>query len=211
MKKSFIIISLIILASFAISAYLYPQMPDRMISHWGINGEANGYMGKFWGLFLMPVISLAVFLLLILIPKLDPLKANVEKFKKQFNNFIVFIILFFFYIYLLTVFWNLGSRFDMNRAIAPAFGILFYYCGVLIESAKKNWFIGIRTPWTLSSEEVWDKTHKLGGKLFKITGAISFLGLFFPRLAFLFILVPVLFSTLYVIVYSYFEYKKVIK
>lgn len=211
MKKSFIIISLIILISFGIGVYFYPQMPDKMVSHWGTSGEANDYMGKFWGLFLMPIISLVVFLFLILIPKLDPLKMNVEKFRKQFDNFTIFIILFLFYIYLLTIFWNLGIQFDMNQAIAPAFGILFYYCGVLIENSKRNWFIGIKTPWTLSNDEVWDKTHKLGGKLFKITGVISLLGLFFPQFAFLFILIPVLFSTLYAVVYSYFEYKKIVK
>ncbi len=211
MKKSAIIISLIILASFAVGIYLYPQMPGKMVSHWGFNGEANGYMSKFWGLFLMPIVSLAMFLFLIFIPKIDPLRANIEKFRKYFDSFIIFIILFFFYIYLLTIFWNLGARFDMNQAIAPAFGILFYYCGVLVESSKRNWFIGIRTPWTLSSDEVWDKTHKVGGKLFKIAGIVSFLGLLFPRLAFFFILVPVIFATIFSVIYSYFEYRKILK
>jgi len=67
----------------------------------------------------------------------------------------------------------------MGQMMVPALGILFYYCGILIENAKRNWFIGIRTPWTLSNEKVWERTHKIGGKLFKIAGLIAFLWYFF--------------------------------
>jgi len=99
----------------------------------------------------------------------------------------------------------------MPQALSPAFAILLYYSGTLTEKAKQNWFVGIRTPWTLSSEKVWQKTHKIGGKLFKICGIIALLGFFFPDLAFLFILVPLLSVCVYTIVYSYFEYKKEVK
>jgi len=92
--------------------------------------------------------------------------------------------------------------------MAPAMGILFFYAGVLIENSKMNWFIGIRTPWTLSSESVWDKTHKLGAKLFKASGIIAFAGLIFPALAFYFVLIPVIISALWTIIYSYLEYQK---
>jgi len=208
MKKNNIIIILIILISFFIGVYFYPQMPDEMASHWNIKGEVDDYMLKFWGLFLMPIISLGLFLLFILIPKIDPLKDNIEKFRKYFDAFIVLIIVFLFYIYLLSIFWNLGFRFDMGRLMVPALGILFYYCGILVENAKRNWFIGIRTPWTLSNEKVWEKTHKIGGKLFKIAGLIAFLGIFFPNYSFYFILVPVLLVAVYTIAYSYSEYQK---
>ncbi len=183
-------------------------MSEKMASHWNIQGEVNGYMSKFWGLFLMPIISIGLLILFILIPKIDPLKANINKFRKYFDGFIVLIMIFLFYIYLLTLFWNLGFRFDMGRLMVPALGILFYYCGILVENAKRNWFIGIRTPWTLSNEKVWEKTHKIGGKLFKIAGLIALLGIFFPNYAFYFILVPVLLVAVYTIAYSYFEYQK---
>jgi len=117
-------------------------------------------------------------------------------------------MLFLLYIYLLTLFWSLGYRFDMGRLMAPALAILFYYCGVLTEHAKKNWFIGIRTPWTLSSDYVWEKTHQIGGKLFKIAGAIAILGVFFPRFSFHFILIPAIFAGIYTMAYSYFAYRK---
>ena len=208
MRKSSIIVLLIILTSFIIGIYFYPQIPDKMASHWNFRNEVDNYMPKFWGLFLIPLVSLGLFLLFILIPKIDPLKANIEKFRKYFDTLIVLLILFLFYLYLLTIFWNIGLKFSMAKFLLPAYGILFYYCGVLIENAKRNWFIGIRTPWTLSSEKIWRKTHKIGGKLFKVAGVIAFLGILFPSYAVFLVLVPAILIIVYVIIYSYFEYQK---
>ena len=208
MKKSKVIILFMILLSFLIAIYFYPQMPEKIASHWNSQGQVNGYMSKFWGLFLMPFISIALFLLFIIIPKIDPLKKNIEKFRKYFDLLIIFIFIFLFYIYTLTILWNLGITFNMTLAMVPALGILFYFVGIVTEKAKRNWFIGIRTPWTLSSDIVWNKTHKIGGKLFKIAALIAFSGLFFPKYAILLVIVPVILVALYTIVYSYFEYKK---
>ncbi len=82
--------------------------------------------------------------------------------------------------------------------------------GVMMENAKRNWFIGIRTPWTMSSDSVWNKTHAIGGKLFKISGGIAFLGVLFPDYAFFLVIAPIILSALYVTAYSYFEYKKTV-
>ena len=211
MRKSGIIIAGIILLSFAIGVYFYPQMSEKIASHWNAQGQADGYVPKFLGLFLMPFISVGCFLLFILIPKLDPLKANISKFRKYYDVFVMADIAFLFYLYLLTIFWNLGLRYNMIQFLLPALGILFYYCGILTENAKRNWFIGIRTPWTLSSEKVWDKTHKIGGKLFKISGVITLLGIFFQSFAIFFVLVPVISVAVYTVIYSYFEYQREMK
>lgn len=208
MRKSAILILAIILLSFAVSAYFYPQMPEKVASHWNAQGEVDGYMSKFWGLFLMPLISVGLFLLFLIIPKIDPLKANIEKFRNYFDSFILLIFIFLFYIYLLTIFWNLGYVFNMNLVMFPALGILFFGIGILLKHCKRNWFIGIRTPWTLSSDKVWKKTHELGSKLFKVCGVIAFFGIIFQSYATLFILAPVLLTAAYTIVYSYFEYRK---
>jgi len=208
MKKSEIIILGIILLSFITGIYFYPQMPEKMASHWNIYGNVDDYMPKCSGLFLMPIISIGLFFLFILIPRIDPLKENIDKFRKHFDRFIVLIMLYLFYIYLLTIFWNIGIKFNIVRFTVPALGILFYYTGVLIENSKRNWSIGIKTPWTLSSETVWNETHKVGGKLFKIAGIISILGIFFPKYAMFFVLIPIILSSIYTIVYSYLQYKK---
>lgn len=206
-KAQFIVLAIIAIAVL-VGICLYPKAPQEMASHWNSQGEVNGYLPKFWGLFLMPIISLAMFLFFALIPKIDPLKENIKIFRKYFDSFIILIIAFMMYAHALTLFWNFGFRFDMGQMLVPAMGILFYYCGVLIENSKRNWLIGIRTPWTLSSDSVWEKTHKLGGILFKVSGAIAVLGVFFPDFAFLILMIPVIFSAVFTAVYSYFEYRK---
>jgi uncharacterized membrane protein len=209
MKKSEWIIVAIISISFLLGIILYSEMPDKFASHWNAKGIVDGYMSKFWGLFLMPIISVILFVLFMFIPRIDPYKKNIDKFRRHYDNFIVLIMIFLFYIHILTIFWNLGIKFNLLRFLAPAFAILFYYAGVLIQNAKRNWFIGIRTPWTLSNEKVWNNTHKLGGKLFKLCGMLSLFGILFPNYAIWFVLIPIIFTSIYVIFYSYFEYKKV--
>ncbi|MFH1637173.1 MAG: SdpI family protein [Candidatus Woesearchaeota archaeon] len=208
MKKTIAISLIIIAVSFAVAFCFYSKMPGLMASHWNSKGEVDGYMPQFWGLFLMPLVSLGMFLLFVFIPRIDPLKKNIRKFIGYYHGFIVVMLSFLLYIYLLTIFWNLGFSFNMTRLLLPALAVLFYYVGVMVSHAKRNWFIGIRTPWTLSSDRVWEKTHRVGGRLFKYSSAIIFLGLFFDQYAILFILVPVLGTALYTVVYSYFEFKK---
>ncbi len=208
MKTASIIALLIIILAFAISIYFYPIMPDKIASHWDAQGQVNGYMAKFWGLFLIPLLSIILLALFLLIPKIDPLKENIAEFRKYFDGFIVLLFLFLFYIHLLTIFWNLNIHFNMIQVLMPALAILFYYIGILTANAKRNWFIGIRTPWTLSSEKVWDKTHQLGGKMFKASAIIALLGIFFQQFAIFFVLIPVIFTAVYTIIYSYFEYQK---
>ncbi|KKQ68339.1 MAG: hypothetical protein A3F95_03045 [Candidatus Nealsonbacteria bacterium RIFCSPLOWO2_12_FULL_39_31] len=208
MKKPYIFCLVIILFSFALAVFYYPAMPEKMASHWNANGEVNDYMPKFWGLFLMPLVSLIIFGLLVLIPKIDPLKENFAKFRKYFDWFIVLLEIFLLYIYILTLIWNAGIRFDFTPAIIPAIAALFYYVGILTEKSERNWFVGIRNPWTLSSEAVWKKTHNLGGKLFRIAGLIAFLGILFPKYSFLIFILLVIFFAIFINFYSYFEYKK---
>ncbi|MGC9310469.1 MAG: SdpI family protein, partial [Candidatus Aenigmatarchaeota archaeon] len=171
-------------------------------------GEVDGYMTKFWGVFLMPLVLAAVLVMFWIIPKIDPLKRNIAKFRKYYDELILLLAGFLFYIHSLTIVWNLGYRFNMSLMIIPAMGFLFYYLGILTENAKRNWFVGIRTPWTMSSERVWDKTHRLGGKMFKASALIAFSGLLVPEYAIWLAMVPVLFSSAYLVIYSYLEYRK---
>jgi uncharacterized membrane protein len=207
MKNKIIILG-VILASFAVGIYLYPSMPDIVVSHWNSQGQPNGYVSKFMGLFLMPFIAIIMAVLFLIIPKIDPLKENIEKFKNYYDNFILLIILFLLYVHALTIFWNLGYKLDLIRLLLPAFGILFYFCGIMVENAKKNYFIGIRTPWTLSSENVWNKTHRIGGKLFKLGGIVAFLSILIPKYSFVLFTATIFFITIYTITYSYVEYAK---
>jgi uncharacterized membrane protein len=183
-------------------------MPAQIVSHWNARGEVDGYMGKFWGIFLAPFILLGMALLFILIPRIDPLQANYQRFRSYYNGFFVLLAIFFLVIQLQVILWSKGVQISPNVIFPIAVGLLFFYIGILCEHAKKNWFIGIRTPWTLSNEKVWDKTHRLGGKLFKIAGVLALFGVFFRSLALFFVLVPVILVAVYTMVYSYFAYQK---
>ena len=207
-KTSTIIIVILILISFGIGVYLYPQLPERMASHWNVAGEVDGYMSKFWGVFLPPIMSVGLFLLFLILPKIDPLRKNFVGFKKYYNTFVTFIIAFLFFIYALIIVWNMGVVFNMTQFIIPVIGMLLFYIGTILEHMKRNWFVGIRTPWTLSSDLVWDKTHKLGSRLFKIVGITVFCSVFFPQYLLWFVLVPTILMVLLLFVYSYLEYQK---
>lgn len=208
LRKSEIISLIIIIISAIIGIYFYPRLPEKIASHWNTQGEVNGYMPKFWGVFLMPMISAVMWLIFLIIPKIDPKKENIEKFRKYFDRFIILLFLFLLYIYILTLYWNLGNQFDFIRFLLPVFAILFYFTGDLISKSEMNWTIGIRTPWTLSSETVWKKTHTLGGKLFKASAIITLVGLFFPSIAFWFTIIPVIIFSIFIIAYSYFAFRK---
>ena len=199
----------IILIAVIIGVLVYNQMPDQMASHWGPDDQVNDYMGKFWGVFMMPLISLGLLALFLVIPNLDPLKENIAEFRGIFNLFILVFIVFFAYVWALTVFWNLGfTSFNMSVAILPAIGLLFFFIGYMLRKAKRNWFIGIRTPWTLSSDAVWDEIHRLGAILFMASGILAMLGVFFGSYAVWFILVPILGTTIFLYAYSYILYRR---
>jgi uncharacterized membrane protein len=192
-----------------VGTYLYPTLPEKIAIHWDVNGEADGYASKLIGLFLLPVISLFLLPLMLILPKLDPTK-GIKKFKEGYDWFLFGFIVFMSIIYSLSLLWNLGYKFDMMRLMAPAIGVLFYGIGVLMEKMRLNWFVGIRTPWTLSSEDVWDKTHQVGAKAFKTCGVLAFLGILANGwLSLLFTLVPVLVASIYLTYFSYSEHQKI--
>ena len=205
---SILVIALIAIAVIA-GVLLWNQLPEQMASHWNVNDEVDGTMPKFWGVFLMPLVVLGMFGLFIALPNMDPLKANIASFRGAFNLFIVLITAFMLYIHGLTLAWSLGyQNFKISTMMLPFMGILFMFIGYLLRQAKRNFFIGIRTPWTLSSDTVWDKTHQLGSVLFMVSGALAFFGSFFGgTVAFWLLFVPLMGSTLVLMIYSYILYR----
>ncbi len=208
MRKTTLIIWVVVFLSFIVSIYFYDQMPEKVASHWNFRGEVDGYMPRFWGVFLMPFVLCGLSLLFMVIPVIDPLKENIMKFRGYYDRFIILFLVFMFSVHLQIISWNLGVEVSPNAVFPVGYGVLFFYIGVLCENAKRNWFIGIRTPWTLSSDVVWDRTHKIGGRLFKFSGVVAFFGVFFPDYAFFFMVVPVVLVSVYTVVYSYFEFRR---
>jgi immunity protein, SdpI family len=209
-RTTTIVVLIMIVAATLAGLLLWNRLPDQMASHWNVADEVNGYMSKFWGVFLLPLITLGMFLLFRVVPSIDPLKANIAQFREAFNLFIVLIVAFMLYLYGLTLAWNLGyDNFKMSGAMLPAIGLLFIFIGFMMRQAKRNFFIGIRTPWTLSSDTVWNETHRIGAVLFMICGVLAFLGGFFGgTTAFWMMFAPIIGSTIFLLVYSYILYQR---
>ncbi len=209
-RLTLIICLALILIAVVLSASVYSRLPDRMASHWGFNDQVNGTISRFWGAFLMPLMALAFLVLFLLIPSIDPLKANIATFRPLFNGFIVALIVFLLYVHVVTILWNLGYQgFHMSTVLMPGLGLIFIFAGLMMRQAKHNFFIGIRTPWTLSSDRVWEQTHRVGGVLFIICGVIALFGMLFPgTIAFALVLVPLLAVTAFLIPYSYWLYQQ---
>ena len=209
-RTTTIVVLVMIAAATLAGLLLWNRLPDQMGSHWNINDQVDGYMPRFWGVFLLPLLTLGLMVLFLFVPSIDPLKANIVQFREAFNLFIVLMVGFMLYIYGLTLAWNLGfTNFRLSGAMLPAIGLLFLFLGFLMRQAKRNFFIGIRTPWTLSSDTVWNETHRVGAVLFMVSGALAFLGGFFGgHTAFWMMFAPIIGSTLFLLVYSYMLYQR---
>jgi uncharacterized membrane protein len=208
-RTTIIVSSIMLGLLFLVSWIIYPMLPDPVASHWGANGEVNGYMSSFLGAFLIPLMTLGLFLLFVAIPNIDPLKANIATFRDTYNIFIPLFILYMAYIHALTLAWNLGyDNFDMGQAILPAMSLLFIFLGVLLGKAKRNFFIGIRTPWTLSSDTVWAKTHQLGSKMFIGAGILTLFTIPMGENGIWVFMALILIAAFVPIVYSYVLWKR---
>jgi len=201
------ILGMLILA-FLVALILYPQMPDPMPSHWNASGEVDGYMPKFWGLFLLPLIAAGIFGLFLAIPRIDPLRANIAQFSGAYNLMMVLLTGYMLYVYALTLFWALGYQFNMTVMLLPAMGVLFIAIGYLIGKAKRNFFVGIRTPWTLSSDTVWARTHALGKWTFIGAGGVSIVCAFLGEIGFWVFTLSMLAAAFVPVVYSYLLWRR---
>jgi uncharacterized membrane protein len=203
------IAGLVILAlSVALAAVFYPRMPAQMADHWNAAGEVNGYMPRLVSLLISPAIIALTWLVFFAIPRIDPLKKNILQFRAIYDWLIVVVLLFILGIGVQVILWNLQVRVSPNQTLPVAFGLLCIFMGQLLGRAKRNYFVGIRTPWTLASDVVWEKTHRLGRWLFTVAGVVSLLGVFFGRYALPFILVPALASAAVLVLYSYLVYSR---
>ncbi|MGA9401722.1 SdpI family protein [Haladaptatus sp.] len=208
-RKSYLVALALVVVSFALSVYYYPRMPDQIATHWNASGNADGTMPKLWGLFLLPTMTAGLLVLFAAIPRIDPLRENIAEFRRYYDLFIVLFVAFMLYMQVLIVLWNLGYRFDFTMVLSPAIGVLYYFIGALMSRVERNWFIGVRTPWTLSDDRVWKRTHSRAGPLFKIAGIIAILGAFVPRYAIYLMVGPVILVAAYLMLYSYVEYRRV--
>ena len=190
-------------------AYVYEDLPDQVPSHWNAKGEIDNYMGRDMSVLLMPVMSLVIYLLFLAIPHISVFRENVEEFYKTSGpGFFTILMLFLFGVYAFTLLAGIGYQLNITYFMLPALAILFGYIGYILPKVKRNFFIGIRNPWTLSSDRVWKKTHEMGGKIFMGSAALMLLALLMPEQAFFPVIIIVVTASLSTFVYSYLEFRK---
>ncbi len=211
-SKFYLFTFLLIIVSFAIGVYFYPQMPELMPTHWNMAGEIDAYSSKTTALFIMPIISLIMFLLFVWFPKADPKKDNVKFNQAYYERTVFSIMLFLFCVYIATIMIALGYKIDIGKVVVCGIGLLFILISRQIKDIKPNWFFGIRTPWTISNDIVWEKTHKIGAQLFKAFGLILFLfGLATPIMAIPILIAFCLALIIWSFLYPYLEWRKLQK
>lgn len=198
----------LIVAAVAISIFYYPQLPERMPTHWSASGEANGFSSRLWGAWLLPLIMALVWLILRAIPHIDPRKANYEKFAGMYDALVILILAFMLLMHIVVLMAATGKAIRMDRIVMPAVGVFIAIMGLLIPRAHPNWFIGIRTPWTLTSDLSWERTHRIGGTLFVILGVLMVVSTFIvPDVAIWILAAAALGITIFLFAYSYQVWK----
>jgi len=170
--KTEILPILLIIFSLISSYYLFQKMPERIPIHWNIKGEVDSWGNSLSNIITINSILIGIYLLFLALPYIDPRKERYKQFSKIYHIFKNIMLLFLASIFFLTNLNAIGYPININICIPLMIGILFIIIGNYMAKIKMNWFVGIKTPWTLSSEEVWNKTHRLGGKLFMFSGLL---------------------------------------
>ncbi len=164
-----IVVHLAAMAYFAISLPADAQVP----MHWNINNEIDGYSGKTGALLFGLGMSVGLFLLMFLMPWYSPWYKKYEKrFERIIPGLTTVLVLFFALISLYSFYLAKSNVEPKVQFILVIIGLLFIFLGNLLPKTPRNFFIGVKTPWTLANEEVWMRTHRLAGKLFAISGLL---------------------------------------
>lgn len=198
----------LVLVSLVIAFFAFPLLPASVPTHWNAVGDVDGYGPSWVGAFMIPVMMFFVLGLFLLIPRIAVFRKNLEGFGRQYWILAYVMELFFILLYGLTLFPNFGYRFQFSQVMTLPLAMLFISLGILMPSFKRNFFVGIRTPWTLANDSVWEKTHKFAGRLFILAGFTMLFTIPFPRSTVFVILVSVLAAAIASVVYSYILFRK---
>ncbi|SHN79640.1 SdpI family protein [Desulfitobacterium chlororespirans] len=170
-----VISGILVIINIIIGSWAYPRLPEQVPSHWNFAGQVDGYSGALTGAFLLPLITLGVYILFWLIPRIDPQKANYLKMGRVFWIVSTTLVVFLSLMYWGTIAVALGYLETLPRWYFSGIGIIFILLGNYFGKIKFNYTFGIRTPWTLANEEVWAKTHRFAGPIWIIGGILMVL------------------------------------
>ena len=192
-----------------VAMWAYPRLPERIPTHWNLQGEVDGWSAR-WMVFFPPAMGLLMLVLMPVLRRIDPRRANYDRFEPTFWLVINVIIAFMFVPHLMTIGAALGWPLPAtDRVLVAAVGVLFILLGNYMPRVKSNWWMGIRTPWTLSSESVWRSTHRLGGRMFVTGGVVMILSLALtPEARVAALITAVVLSALVPAVWSYMAWRR---
>lgn len=194
----------LMLIPFIIGAIFYNDLPDVIATHFDSANNPNGYSSKFFALFGLPAIMVLVYIVAYLFTNLDPRRKY--QGDKAMSVVLLFIPLLDIFISLFVIGYAKGYKINISKLVPVAISILFIFIGNYLPKTKRNYTIGIKLPWTLDSDYVWDKTHALAGKVWIICGLLGvFVSLFKPEIFFGLVVIMVLVPT----IYSYIVYKSI--
>jgi uncharacterized membrane protein len=200
---------LLLILPLSLTLFFWTQLPEQIPIHWNSRGEIDGYASKLQFLLYHAGLGAFLFVLFHYLPKLDPKKANYERFGKAYSSMAILTIGFISFINLLILAVALGYSVSMEKVVPVGVFLLMAFLGNYMTTVKPNYFVGIRTPWTLESEYVWRKTHQVGGRIWFFGGILlaalaPFVGkdYFFP-----FIMIGTLSMAFIPIIYSYWVYR----
>jgi uncharacterized membrane protein len=200
---------MVLLAGLVFAAVVYPSLPARIPTHWGMDGEVDGWSDKMPGAFLPLLIGFAVWLLLLGLRRIDPRNRNYESFDGTFWILLNVLALFFTALTVVTLGSALGWPIDVDRMILAGVALLFLVLGNYMPRLRSNFWMGIRTPWTLSSDRVWNDTHRVGGVTMRIGAIITLLALpFRPEIRMAIAIFGLVLAGFVPAVYSYFAWKR---
>lgn len=160
----------LVLGGFGLAAAAWPSLPDRIPTHWNLEGNPDGFGGKTFGLLVLPTAMLLVHGLLELIPRISPRDWPIAPFAAAYETLRIAILGFLLYVMVLMVAAGLGHAVAMTPLLMGGLGALFLVVGSQLDDVTPNYFVGIRTPWTLADREVWRRTHALGARSFMAGG-----------------------------------------
>lgn len=207
--KNLIISTLITILITWIVAVIYSgYLPDPVPTHWNIDGEIDGWTAKPWGVYILPIIDTATILLLLVLPKIAPKGFRLDGALKVYYLLTLVIAVFMLAVMLFMFNAALNKDFNMTTWIMSGIGLLFIIIGNYLTKIPKNFFLGIRTPWTLSNDEVWYKTHRVSAWVFILAGLALMLSAFTTYKQT--ILITVIIATAAIpILYSLYLYKNI--
>lgn len=154
---------------------LYPYLPDIIPTHWGFEGEANGWGPKTWSVWLLPGMGLIMMILFPVLQKLDPKSQNYEDFRKSWTIIQTTILGMLFYIFAVTMFVTMRPEYGhlVGRLFFFGTGLMFVILGNYMGKVRQNYFVGLKTPWTLNDPEIWQKSQRVAGWAFVLCGLVG--------------------------------------